>query len=84
MNRPGGLVKVHEGGCCLFAGNTMLLHMNPSGNGLQILAFKLSCRRFFNKRCGTAILIKDCFKIKQVIWDDAGWFVQVLVDFDDN
>ena len=36
------------------------------------------------KRCGTAILIRDCFKVKQVIRDDAGWFVQVLVDFDED
>jgi exonuclease III len=35
-----------------------------------------------NKRCGTAIFIKDNYKVTQVSRDDEGRFVQAIVDFD--
>jgi exonuclease III len=35
-----------------------------------------------NKRCGTAIFIKDTYKVTQVSRDDEGRFVQAIVDFD--
>ncbi len=50
-----------------------------ANSGFRVVSSSVS-----NKRCGTAILIKDCFKVKQVIRDDAGRFVQVSVDFDDD
>ncbi len=50
-----------------------------ANSGYRVVSSSVS-----NKRCGTAILIKDTFKIKQVIRDDAGQFVQVLVDLGDD
>ncbi len=47
-------------------------------------SFRVVLSSVSNKHCGTAILIKDCFIIKQVIRDDAGRFVQVLVDSDED
>ncbi len=45
-----------------------------------------SIRKWFasNKHCGTAILINNSFKIKQLIQDEGGRFVQVLVDFGED
>ena len=37
-----------------------------------------------NKSCGTAILIKDSFSVNKIIKDDAGRFVQVLVNFSED
>ena len=37
-----------------------------------------------NKSCGTAILIKDSFSVNKIIKEDAGRFVQVLVNFGDD
>ena len=37
-----------------------------------------------NKSAGTAILIKDCFKINKIIKDDTGRFLQVLVNFGED
>ena len=37
-----------------------------------------------NKRCGTAILARDFLKVTKVITDDAGRFVQALVDFGED
>ena len=50
-----------------------------ANSGFRVVSSSVS-----NKRCGTAILIKDSLNIKQVIWDDAGRFVQVLVDFGED
>ncbi len=50
-----------------------------ANSGFRVVSSSVS-----NKRCGTAVLIKDCFKVKQFIQDDAGRFVQVLVDFDED
>ena len=37
-----------------------------------------------NKSAGTAILVQDTHKISKIIKDDAGRFVQVLINFDDD
>ena len=37
-----------------------------------------------NKSCGTAILIKDSFTINKIIKDDAGRFVQTIVNFGED
>ena len=50
-----------------------------ANSGFQVVSSSVS-----NKHCGTAVLFKDSFKIKQVIWDDAGQFVQALVDFGES
>ena len=47
-----------------------------ANSGFRVVSSSVS-----NKRCGTAILIKDSLNVKQVIRDDAGRFVQALVDF---
>ena len=37
-----------------------------------------------SKSCGTALLIKDSLKVSKIITDDAGRFVQTLVDFGED
>ena len=50
-----------------------------ANSGFRVVSSSVS-----NKRCGSAILIKDSLNVKQVIRDDAGRFVQVLVDFGED
>ncbi len=50
-----------------------------ANSGFRVVSSSVS-----NKRCGTAILIKDSLNVKQVIRDDAGRFVQALVDFGED
>ena len=37
-----------------------------------------------NKHCGTAVLVRDSLKVTKVITDNAGRFVQALVDFGED
>ena len=46
-------------------------------SGFRVVSSSIS-----NKRCGTAIFIKDNYKVTQVSRDDEGHFVQAIVDFD--
>ena len=46
--------------------------------------YRLASSCHTNKSCGTAILIKDCFTVTKIIKDDAGRFVQVLVNFGED
>ncbi len=50
-----------------------------ANSGFRVVSSSVS-----NKRCGSAILIKDSLNVKQVIRDDAGRFVQALVDFGED
>ena len=50
-----------------------------ANSGFRVVSSSVS-----NKRCGSAILIKDSLNVKQVVRDDAGRFVQALVDFGED
>ncbi len=50
-----------------------------ANSGFRVVSSSVS-----NKRCGSAILVKDSLNVKQVIRDDAGRFVQALVDFGED
>ena len=50
-----------------------------ANSGFRVVSSSIS-----NKRCGTAILVRDSLKVTKVITDDAGRFVQALVDFGDD
>ena len=50
-----------------------------ANSGFRVVSSSIS-----NKRCGTAILVRDSLKVTKVITDDAGRFVQALVDFGED
>ncbi len=50
-----------------------------ANSGFRVVSSSVS-----HKRCGSAILINNLLNVKQVIRDDAGRFVQAIVDFGED